>query len=145
MDKITIIIGVFVVVAVVGVLTWRYSDAKDLGEQISPAEAYQMAKDNEILLIDIRRPDEWKNTGIGEGAIPLDMRDKTFIEKLKKIVEEKGINKVAVICARGGRSKQLAKKLRKNGFENVIDVPEGMIGHSDDTGWINRKLPLKEI
>ncbi len=36
---------------------------------LTPDEAHQHATAQEILLIDIRRPDEWDLTGIGQGAV----------------------------------------------------------------------------
>ena len=39
---------------------------------LSVREAHEQAKAGKLLLIDIRRPDEWRDTGVPEGAIPLD-------------------------------------------------------------------------
>lgn len=119
--------------------------AQELTQTITPNEAHQLSKNGEIILIDIRRPDEWQKTGIGEFATPLDMRDSDFLARLRDISTQQGIEKIALICARGGRSNWLAKKLRADGFDNVLDVPEGMLGYSKDTGWINQRLPIRKV
>lgn len=89
--------------------------------------AYAAAIEGRITLIDIRRPDEWAATGIAQGAIPLDMRDPKSAQKLLTLVPVPNA-RIALICARGVRSRHLAGQLTETGFTNIIDVPEGMLG-----------------
>jgi rhodanese-related sulfurtransferase len=111
------------------------------GSALSVQDAHAAASAGTLTLIDIRRPDEWRTTGIGEGAIPLDMRDPAFEEKLLALVA--GVQApVALICARGVRSRHLASRLEGAGFTNIIDVPEGMFGSGAGPGWIAAGLPL---
>jgi rhodanese-related sulfurtransferase len=49
---------------------------------------------------------------------------------------------VALICAQGVRSSRLSRTLRKGGYTNIIDVPEGMTGSYAGPGWIERGLPI---
>lgn len=49
---------------------------------LDPVEAHRQALSGKILLIDIRRPDEWQRTGLGQGAVPIDMRRKDFVDAL---------------------------------------------------------------
>lgn len=111
---------------------------------LSAPDAHRAAQSGDIVLIDIRRPDEWALTGVGEGAVPLDMRRKDFIEAL--IVEVQGDHSrpVALICARGVRSRKQAAKLVDAGFTEIIDVPEGMLGSGAGPGWIKRGLPVQD-
>ncbi len=51
-------------------------------KKLSVEEAYDLAANGAITLVDIRRPDEWAATGVGEGAKPLDMRRKDFVAEL---------------------------------------------------------------
>ena len=114
------------------------------GNEIDPPTAYKLAQSGQITLLDIRRPDEWRKTGSGQGAHRLDLRRKDFIAVLDGIVAGDRSKPVALICARGVRSNRMSQKLIKAGFTNIIDVPEGMLGSKAGPGWIKRKLPLNK-
>lgn len=106
--------------------------------------AYAAAIEGRLTLIDIRRPDEWAATGIGQGAIPLDMRDPAFTTKLRALVPDPN-TRIALICARGVRSRHLAAQLTEAGFTNIIDVPEGMLGSGAGPGWLATGLPVTNL
>ncbi len=109
---------------------------------VSVQSAYLGAQNGDFTLIDIRRPEEWAHTGIGVGAIPIDMRDPEFIQKL--FTHAKDANSpIALICARGVRSRGLGKYLTEAGFTNIIDVPEGMSGSGAGPGWLATGLPVR--
>ena len=112
------------------------------GTEMSPGQAHQAALAGDILLIDIRRPDEWKKTGVGEGAQKLDMRRKDFIAALTQLADGDLNRPIAIICARGVRSDRTSLKLEKAGFTRIIDVPEGMLGSRAGPGWLERGLPV---
>lgn len=111
---------------------------------LSAPDAHRAATAGEVLLIDIRRPDEWALTGVGEGAVALDMRRRDFIEALLIEVDNDTTRPVALICARGVRSRHQSAKLMGAGFSRIIDVPEGMLGSGAGPGWIKRGLPLRK-
>ena len=113
------------------------------GTALSVEDAHRAATDGTITLIDIRRPDEWARTGIGQGAIPIDMRDPAFAAKLLTELEGARDAPVALICARGVRTRWLARQLSEAGFTNVIDVPEGMMGSGAGPGWLGAGLPTR--
>jgi rhodanese-related sulfurtransferase len=98
-------------------------------------------RDRSLILVDIRRPDEWGLTGVAAGAVPLDMRDEGFVAALEKLVAGDRAKTIALICARGGRSRKLAARLTEAGFSSVLDVSEGMLGSAAGPGWIARGLP----
>lgn len=112
------------------------------GGKLSPPDAHNLATSGQITLIDVRRPDEWASTGSGEGAHRLDLRRDDFIPEVLKLVAGDTSAPVAVICARGVRSRRMSRALTNAGFTNIIDVPEGMLGSGAGPGWIARKLPL---
>jgi rhodanese-related sulfurtransferase len=80
---------------------------------LSTPDAHSAALPGEVVLIDIRRPDEWQRTGVP----------------------------IALICARGVRSRGMTARLTAAGFTNIIDVPEGMLGSGAGSGWLMRGLP----
>ncbi|MEH6646101.1 rhodanese-like domain-containing protein [Sulfitobacter sp.] len=108
---------------------------------LSVTDAHSAALSGDITLIDIRRPDEWARTGVPEGALPLDMRDPDFTQRLLEMVPDKSAP-IALICARGVRTRALAKRLTDAGFSNIIDVPEGMLGSGAGPGWLTSGLPV---
>ena len=112
------------------------------GPIIDAPTAFRQADAGEIVLVDIRRPDEWQETGTGQGALLLDLRKPDFIDRLTNLVQGDRTRPIALICARGVRSARLANLLTENGFSQVANVAEGMLGSSDGPGWIARGLPL---
>ncbi|CTQ54067.1 FK506-binding protein [Roseibium album] len=93
-------------------------------------------------VIDIRRPDEWKATGVipgshlatffdpGGNASPL------FAAKLQKLVSAPD-QEVVFICRTGRRSEALSEYLSEEvGFSNVANVEEGILGWIRDGGEV---------
>lgn len=111
---------------------------------LSVQDAYAAAIAGSITLIDIRRPDEWARTGIGIGAIHLDMRSPDFVAQLLRQVPDKNAP-IALICARGVRSRGMAARLSQAGFATIIDVPEGMLGSGAGAGWLAAGLPVTHL
>jgi rhodanese-related sulfurtransferase len=109
--------------------------------KINSDAAYKAAQAGEIILVDIRRPDEWLETQVGEGAIALDMRAENFVEILVSLREANPDTPIALICATGMRSGYVTAELTQRGFPGLIDVSEGMIGGADGPGWLKRGLP----
>ena len=110
--------------------------------KIAPDEAHDKAKAGEIVLIDIRRPDEWAHTGIAEGAVPIDMRVKDLAARIDAALDGDRTKPVALICHSGVRSHHLSAAMAKAGFTNVLDVTEGMAGSRRGPGWLRRGLPV---
>ncbi len=113
-------------------------------KRVSVEDAYELAADGAITLVDIRRPDEWASTGVGQGAHPLDMRRKDFLVALDTLVDGDRNRPIAVMCARGVRSKWLSNQLTNAGFTQIIDVPEGMLGSKAGPGWLRTGLPTSK-
>lgn len=118
------------------------ADAKAEGA-LSVTDAQVLAEAGEIYLIDIRRPDEWNNTGVAASAIPLDMRRDDFEDVLQGLFDASGARPVALICARGVRSDRMNRRLKNAGFGDILDVPEGMLGSGAGPGYIATGLPMR--
>lgn len=113
------------------------------GDQLDVAQAHRSAVSGDILLVDIRTPREWRATGIGQGAQPLDMRRDDFVAALLQLTDGDQSGPIALICARGVRSARLSNQLTEAGFTNIIDVPEGMLGSAAGPGWVRSGLPVE--
>jgi rhodanese-related sulfurtransferase len=111
------------------------------GPTLDAETAFRRAGAGALLLVDIRQPDEWADTGSPEGAQRLDLRNPDFLDRLSALAEGDRTRPIALICARGGRSARATQALRDAGFTNVLDVSEGMLGSSAGPGWLARGLP----
>ncbi|MEQ6250150.1 rhodanese-like domain-containing protein [Sulfitobacter sp. HNIBRBA3233] len=126
----------------IGAMRWFNTGARIDAASLSVTDAAAAARRGEITLIDIRRPDEWARTGIGRHAVPIDMRRADFTDALLRELDGDRSAALALICARGVRSRGLTKRLRAAGFDTVYDVPEGMLGSGAGPGWIGAGLPV---
>ncbi|HOV02922.1 MAG TPA: rhodanese-like domain-containing protein [Hyphomicrobiales bacterium] len=104
--------------------------------------AHEQAVKGEVLLVDIRSPQEWMQTGVGEGAVAITMHSHDFLDKLMEAMEGDQSKPIALICATGNRSRWLQYQLMAHGFTSVEDVGEGMLGGPNGPGWLNRRLPV---
>lgn len=109
---------------------------------ISAPDAAELVAAGELVLLDIRSPEEWSETGVAEGAWPVSMHTPAFPSQLQAILAQYGPSQVALICATGGRTEYVTDILEKNGIIGVADVSEGMFGNGTDVGWIGRGLPV---
>ena len=108
---------------------------------MKPKAAYDAVQSGEIILLDIRRPDEWAATNVAEGAVGLDMRDDDFVPTLVALRRANPDTPIALICRTGGRSDYVTKALAAQGFPGLVDVSEGMVGGANGPGWLKRGLP----
>ena len=109
---------------------------------ISAPEAANAVNSGDMILIDIRSPGEWAETGVAEGAVALTMHSPDFPRKISAVLKGQHGKSIALICATGGRTGYVISLLSKDGFKGVIDVSEGMVGNERGPGWIARGLPL---
>lgn len=109
--------------------------------KITALSAHQRVSAGDILLVDIRTPEEWRSTGVGEGALAISMHQPGFAEKLAKATGGDLSRPIALICARGSRSARMAATLFGLGYTQILDVAEGMLGSRHGPGWLKRRLP----
>lgn len=132
------------VVAAVSSLTAGQSTARR-PRLITPRTAYEAALSGRMLLIDIRTPREWCETGIATLAHPLDMHGRHFRRKLLQLAGGQRDRFIGLICASGGRSDALAEALFRTGWQNVADVQGGMSGSWLHDGWNDLGLPVRKF
>ena len=87
----------------------------------SPQEAKAMIDKGNILLVDVRTPQEW-NAGHLAGSVLVDFYDPNFETNIKKVGKGK---KVLVYCARGKRSASASEKMVAWGWKDVSHVTGG--------------------
>ncbi|TSA22679.1 MAG: sulfurtransferase [Betaproteobacteria bacterium] len=97
-----------------------------------------------VPIYDVRRAEEWRQTGIVEGSRKLTWVDKSgqpSPEFMPRLTAEVGKNApLILICRTGNRTDKLARELMaKHGYTQVYNVRDGI------TGWIGEKLPVTKI
>ena len=115
----------------------------ETGPNLSAPDALAKSRAGEITLVDIRTPQEWRETGIAAGALTIDMTRKTFVEEILRAVDGDKDAPIAIICRTGNRTTYTQKALQEIGFTNVYNVKEGMAGSGAGPGWVRRGLPLE--
>lgn len=88
---------------------------------ITPSEF----KENSVnqTIIDIRTPEEFASGHI-EGAININLFDKTFLDQISKLDKKQP---VFMYCRSGSRSRSASKKVSDLGFEKVYDLQGGIM------------------
>jgi len=116
------------------------------GPELSAPQAHAQATGGGLRLIDIRTPREWRQTGVGEGVYRVDMAQrggtKAFVAEVLDLTNDDKAVPIALICATGNRSTRMQRRLSAEGFSEVYNVREGMLGGGAGPGWIRRGLPL---
>ncbi len=115
------------------------------GNVIGADQAMQLAASGAIVVVDVRSPQEWRQTGVPAGArlVTIHQPDGLigFIEAMGDTLGEDRNRPIALICARGNRSSLASSALAEAGYTQVYNIREGMLGSPDGPGWLARGLP----
>lgn len=116
------------------------------GEVMTPQEAHEKALTGEIVLVDVRTPQEWQQTGLPASghAITMHQQGPDFVAQLDAALGGDRSKPLAVICRTGNRTGSLVAPLEKAGYTRVINIAEGMVGGRYGPGWIKTGLPLRK-
>lgn len=102
----------------------------------------QMMLEQNIPVYDIRRPEEWRQTGVIEGSKLLTFVDANgrlrpdFIDRFTAAIGQN--DPVILICRTGSRTSTLARFLvEQMGYTQVFNVRDGI------TRWISDDNPVK--
>lgn len=117
------------------------------GQKISVVDAFKLAANDEIVLVDVRSEAEWIETGVAPKAVTLTVHQEgglaQFSQKLQALIDQNPDKPIALICAGGVRTHHTQAYLEKQGITNVLDVTEGMVGGFFSKGWIDHNYPVK--
>lgn len=113
--------------------------------KLSAPDALVAVQSGQMILLDIRRPSEWRKTGVASVARPVSMHDRQFGPNLSKIIADNPDTQIGLICATGGRTDYVAQFLASKGIGNIVDVSEGMLGNGQAPGWIARGFPIVDL
>ena len=115
------------------------------GEIITADKALRLAAAGEVVVVDVRSPQEWQQTGVPAGAqlVTIHQPDGLigFIDAMSAVLGSNRDRPIALICARGNRSTIASSALAQAGYTRIYNVREGMFGSADGPGWLARGLP----
>ncbi|WP_208539168.1 rhodanese-like domain-containing protein [Algihabitans albus] len=118
-----------------------------VAQELPADQAQTLAVEGQLLLIDVRHPQEWRQTGVASAAETVSIHDPAglpaFLAKVRALADRVPGRPIALICATGVRSDFAAKLLRQEGYDQVFNVREGMMGSTAGAGWLDRGLPLR--
>ena len=85
-----------------------------------------LAQDENTLVVDIRRPEEWVQTGVVEGAVLVTYTDaESFVARIAPMLEPG--QSLALICRSGNRTSRAAREIAQHIDNPVIDIAGGML------------------
>jgi hydroxyacylglutathione hydrolase len=122
-----------------GYLCGGMNEWQEAGKPISSAgtmsafELRSKLEKDEVLLLDVREPNEWKDEGTVEGATRIFFAD--LPGKTDSLPKDKPI---AVTCTVGNRASTAVSILERAGFKDASNVLGGM------TAWTNLGYPTKK-
>lgn len=84
--------------------------------KLTPAEAAERVAQGKAVLVDVREPDEWADTGVAAPAVLLPLSDFEGEQKLwKPFLEQNAGKDLILYCRSGARSGRVAQKLADQG------------------------------
>ncbi len=94
---------------------------------IDVMEADAGLRAGELVVIDVRRPEEWLQTGRPSGAHGVVLQDPAFFEKIAALTKGNMETPLALFCRSGNRSGQAAAALARAGYSNIANIKGGVI------------------
>ena len=128
--------------------------------EVTPEQAWQILQDKpETILLDVRSKVEFDYVGhpIGALNVPLQeppdwQNDPAFVEKASAQIGGpcKDVT-ILTLCRSGKRSMLAAQLLKKQGYEQILNIAQGFEGDADENhqrgnlnGWRFHKLPWEQ-
>lgn len=131
MKKISIVLSLLFALA----LTNCENEAQSEIKVISPEEMQSLLELNDVQIVDVRTPEEYKD-GFIQNSQNIDYNSPTFDEDITKLDKSKP---VILYCKSGGRSAKCTEKLKDAGFVKIYDLDGGI------TQWKFKGLEVETI
>lgn len=128
----------FALLFVVVVLIFLIVPRLIAGETIEPKDAAARLASGQAVLIDVREPAEWSNSGVAEPAVLLPLSDlRGDRAQWKSFLEKNRDKELILYCRSGNRSGMAARILNGEGF------------HATNVGgfrqWVAAGLPVRQV
>ena len=100
----------------------RWSDFKSQLNNVSPAEARDLMREKDVVVIDVRTPEEYSGTSI-DGAVSMNYLDDGFIDELMSLDRSASY---LVYCRTGRRSLRVCTWMKNSGFSEIFHLDGGL-------------------
>ncbi|STX29615.1 Rhodanese sulfurtransferase like protein [Legionella beliardensis] len=124
------LLWVLLIVVFIAIFINEFKEQKKQAQEVDPQTAVKLINDNNAVVIDLRDEENYRKGHIINAirATP-ESFNKNQMDKYKT-------KPVILVCARGLESKNLATKLRQQGFTQPVILSGGI------SAWQNADLPL---
>ena len=86
---------------------------------------------DEMLLVDVRNPDEWKAQGVPQYAETISLTDQEFASKVAELSQQYPEKRIAISCLSGKRAERAIEILAEGGLTGLVSVKDGLNGWRD--------------
>ena len=118
-----------------GMLIWPLvSRLMRPGQEVGPLEAVQLINRRDAVVLDVRSAAEYKSGHITNARHVPESEIDARMKELEKVKSKP----IIVSCARGARSMNVANRLRKLGFAEVVSLRGGI------AAWQQANMPLEK-
>jgi rhodanese-related sulfurtransferase len=132
-------IAIFAILFSMFSYAWFWDKEPEIYTNVNNQELQQLLRKG-TTLVDIRRPEEWRQTGVIKGSKRMTFftsrggLDSNFLPKFKKFDKDKPI---ILICKTGNRTKIASNFIAKQlGYTKIYNVSNGIYG------WLRKGLPV---
>jgi rhodanese-related sulfurtransferase len=106
---------------------------------VSPKDAWQLFSEGQVMLVDVRSPEERKFVGQVPGTLAVPWASGTSLTRNPRFAREleskAGKDQaILLLCRSGKRSALAAEAATKAGFAHVFNIAEGFEGEIDEHG-----------
>jgi rhodanese-related sulfurtransferase len=107
-------------------------------KSVTPKDAAKLIAEGKAVLVDVREPAEWKDSGVAAPAVLLPKSDFDGEQKQwKEFLAQLGDKQILLYCRSGGRSREVASTLAAKG------IKAANVGTLRD--WTNAGLPVRKV
>jgi rhodanese-related sulfurtransferase len=108
---------------------------------LAAREVHDGVKAGKLILVDIRAPEEWADTGVPRGALRFDAEASGFEVRLAGLRVDFPGKRIVLIARSGGAAVSVQQKLAARGWRELSVVRGGVLGAG---GWLAEKLPVEQ-
>ena len=117
------------------------AEAKASIENLTPDQVAQEITSGDVLVVDIREPEERRTNGAIAGAVSAPRGMLEFYADPTSAYHKEGFDpdrRVILHCASGGRSALAVKTLQELGYTNIAHLDKGF------NGWKEQGFPVED-
>jgi rhodanese-related sulfurtransferase len=117
------------------------AEAKASIQNLTPDQVSEEIAGGDVLVVDIREPEERRTNGAIAGSVPAPRGMLEFYADPTSAYHKEGFDpdrRVILHCASGGRSALAVKTLQELGYSNIAHLDKGF------NGWKEQGMPVED-